>query len=182
METRSAVDIRVAHTADLAPDVLNEARALMDVVFPDDFADDDWEHSLGGLHLLVSDDSGIIGHAAVVQRRVIAGGRTMRAGYVEAVAVRPDRQRERIGTALMAKVDDIVRAAYDVGLLGSSEEGWRLYERTGWIPWRGPLLGMTPSGIVSCAEEQGWVLALPVSATLDLDAELVCDWREGDLW
>ena len=182
MATRVAVDLRVAHTADVAIDELAELRALMDVVFDGDFADDDWDHSLGGLHVIASDRTGVLGHASVVQRRVVTAGRTLRAGYVEAVGVRPDRQRAGIGAALMAEVDRIVRGGHELGLLGSSEEGWRLYERTGWVPWRGALSAITPGGLVACPEEAGWVLVLPAAVPLDLDAELTCDWREGDLW
>ena len=50
-----------------------------------DFAPDDWEHALGGVHALLSEDGELIGHASVVQRRLLHGGRALRAGYAEAV-------------------------------------------------------------------------------------------------
>lgn len=182
MDTSLDLDLRIAHTADLRRDELDALRALMDQVFPDDFDDDDWDHSLGGLHVIASADGSAVGHAAVVLRRVITGGRTLRAGYVEAVGVHPDHQRRGIGTAMMTEVGRIVHGGHDLGLLGSSEEGWRLYEQAGWVPWRGPLSALTPSGVVACPEESGWVLALPTATPLDLDRELTCDWREGDVW
>ena len=45
------ISVRVAHTAQLDPGTLKAARALLYDVF-DDMADDDWEHSLGGVHAL----------------------------------------------------------------------------------------------------------------------------------
>lgn len=40
--------MRLAHTADLGPDELTAARALLDDAFEGDFADEDWDHGLGG--------------------------------------------------------------------------------------------------------------------------------------
>ncbi|CCK27259.1 hypothetical protein BN159_2880 [Streptomyces davaonensis JCM 4913] len=45
--------LRTAHTADLTPAELAAVRALSDDAFDGDFADEDWEHCLGGMHALV---------------------------------------------------------------------------------------------------------------------------------
>ena len=55
--------------------------------------------ALGGLHALAWDDETLIGHAAVIQRRMIYGGRALRTGYVEGVGVRADRQGRGVGGA-----------------------------------------------------------------------------------
>jgi aminoglycoside 2'-N-acetyltransferase I len=31
-------------------------------------------------------------------------------------------------------------------------------------------------------DEDGSIYVLPGDADLDLDGELICDWRDGDLW
>jgi aminoglycoside 2'-N-acetyltransferase I len=171
----------VAHTADLEPETLQAARALLGDVF-DDFEESDWEHVLGGMHALVWDGGELVGHASVIQRRLLHGGRALRAGHVEGVGVRADRQRRGHGAALMAALERIIRGAYDLGALGATEQAVRLYERRGWQRWEGPTSALTPGGIVRTEEDDGAVYVLPVTAPLDLAGELTCDWRDGDVW
>ena len=173
--------ISVAHTADLSPAVRWAARDLLFEVF-DDMTDEDWDHSCGGMHALAWEDSKLIGHASVVQRRLIHQGRALRAGYVEGVGVRREYQRRGIGGALMVELERIIRAAYELGALGSTEEGLAFYLARGWQRWRGPSSALTLSGVVRTPDEDGYILVLPASAQLDLDAELTCDYRNGDGW
>jgi aminoglycoside 2'-N-acetyltransferase I len=170
-----------AHTADLDEATLRAIRALMDEAF-DDFEDADWEHALGGMHVLMHEGDELAGHASVVQRRVIAAGRTLRCGYVEAVAVAAAFRRRGIGAALMRECNRIVRGAYHVGALGATDEGARLYESAGWRRWEGRLSALTPDGVVHTPEDEGFVYVLEVDPPLDFGAELTCDWREGDVW
>jgi aminoglycoside 2'-N-acetyltransferase I len=185
MSSRPLVQIacRVAHTADVSPSALNEVRALLTLVFDGEFEEADWEHSLGGMHVIARHGPDVVGHGSVVQRRLVVGGRSLRTGYVEGVGVHPDWQRRGIGDEIMTALERVIRAAYDIGALGSSEEGVGLYTRHGWRPWRGPLSVMTPTGTVDTPEERGWVYVLADEPLdLDLDAELTCDWRDGDVW
>jgi aminoglycoside 2'-N-acetyltransferase I len=181
-EHRHMAELRVAHTSDLEPAVLAAARALLEDVFAGDFAPDDWEHALGGMHALLVEDGELVGHASVVQRRLVHGGRALRTGYVEGVAVRPDRQRRGHGAVLMRALEWIVRGAYDLGALGTSEDGVALYRACGWEPWRGPTSALTPDGVVRTPDEDGGIWVLRASAPLDLDGDLVCDFRDGSLW
>ena len=88
--------IRVAHTSELEPALLDELRAMLIEVFEGDFEDADWEHALGGIHAIAYDDGGeLVGHASVVQRRLMHGGRALRTGYVEGVGVRERARRRR---------------------------------------------------------------------------------------
>ncbi|HET8756067.1 MAG TPA: GNAT family N-acetyltransferase [Solirubrobacteraceae bacterium] len=174
--------LHTAHTADLDADVLGAARALLYDVFGDDLEEYDWEHALGGVHALVWEGEELIGHASVVMRRLLHDGRALRCGYVEAVAVRADRQRRGHGGALMEAIERVIRGAYDVGALGGTDAGAALYLRRGWRLWQGPLFALTPDGVVRTADADGAVYVFPVSAPLDLSGELVCDWRDGDVW
>ncbi|MZE76414.1 GNAT family N-acetyltransferase [Streptomyces xinghaiensis] len=174
--------IRLVHTAHLDAASRQAARALLDVVFEGDMADDDWEHALGGWHALVWENAELIGHASLVQRRLLHGGRALRAGYVEGVGVRPDRQGRGHGSAMMTALEGVLRGAYELGALGSTDEGERFYASRGWQRWLGPLSALTPDGVVRTGEEDGCVRVFPLSAPLDLSGELVCDWRDGDVW
>ncbi|GAB2971421.1 GNAT family N-acetyltransferase [Amycolatopsis acidiphila] len=172
--------IRVLHTAELATTVRARARALLYDIF-DDMTESDWEHSLGGLHALAWDGE-LVGHAALVQRRILHGGKALRAGYVEGVGVRAEHRRRGHGAAMMAELERVIRAAYDLGALGASDEGAAFYAARGWRPWRGPSSALTPAGIRPTPDDDGAIHVLPCTAPLDLDAALTCDWRDGDVW
>jgi len=174
--------VRTAHTADLDRATLEAARALLDAAFAGEFDAHDWEHALGGVHALAYEDGELVGHASVVQRRLLHGGRALRAGYVEGAGVRPDRRRRGHGGVLMAAIERVVRGAYDLGALGATDAGARLYAQRGWRRWRGPTAALTPAGLRRTPDADGAILVLPVAVPLDLDGELACDWRDGDLW
>lgn len=173
--------IRLLHTADLPAPVFAAARALLYEVF-DDMTESDWEHSLGGLHALAWEGPDLVGHAALIQRRILYRGKALRAGYVEGVGVRPDRQRHGHGAAMMAALERVIRAAYDLGALGASDVGAAFYAARGWQLWRGPSSALTPDGIRPTPDDDGGIYVLPCTAPLDLDAPLTCDWRDGDVW
>jgi aminoglycoside 2'-N-acetyltransferase I len=174
--------VRTAHTADLDPATLAAARALLDSVFEGEFTDDDWEHALGGVHALVWQEDSLVGHGSVIQRRLIHGARALRTGYVEGVGVRADRRRHGHGAAVMAALEGVIRAAYDLGALGATDVAAGFYAARGWRRWEGPLSALTPDGVVRTPEEEGGIYVLAVAAPLDLIGPLTCDWRDGDVW
>jgi len=178
----AVAELRTAHTADLDPAVREAARALLDEAFHGDVTEADWEHALGGVHALVWDGPALIGHGSVIQRRLLHQGRALRAGYVEAVAVRPDRQGEGHGAALMGALERVLRDAYDLGALGSSEEGAGFYAARGWKLWQGPSSALTPTGIRPTPGEDGCLYVFELAVPLDTSGELTCDWRDGDVW
>jgi aminoglycoside 2'-N-acetyltransferase I len=176
------VDVELAHTADADPAVLDAAHALLRDAFGDELDAHDWEHALGGMHAFAYDDGELVGHASLIQRRLLHRGRALRCGYVEAVVVRRDQRRRGVGSALMRALERIIRGAYDLGALGASDDGLRLYAALGWQVWRGRLSALTPDGIRATPEEQGGVFVLDAAGALDLDGELTCDWRDGAVW
>lgn len=174
--------LRTAHTADLDPADLRAARALLDEAFDGDFGDQDWEHGLGGMHVLVHDDAGLAAHGSVVMRRIRHRGRWLRTGYVEAVAVRADVRRTGLGGRVMGTLERIVDRAYDLGALSASEDGAPLYTARGWQRWSGQVHALSPDGIVRLPEEEGDVYVRPALAgPLDPAHALVFDWRDGDV-
>ncbi len=134
------------------------------------------------MHVLIHDDDALVGHASVVQRRLVHAGRALRCGYVEGVGVRAQDRRRGHGGALMTAIGEVLRGAYDVGALGATDEAIGLYERHGWQRWRGPLSTMTPEGVAATPQYADAVFALPVAVPLAFDAPLMCDWRDGDVW
>jgi aminoglycoside 2'-N-acetyltransferase I len=174
--------LRVAHTADLDAATLAAARALLVQAFEGDFTDHDWEHSLGGIHALAYQDSDLVGHASVVQRRLLHGGRALRCGYVEGVGVRPEARRRGHADAMMEALERVIRRAYELGALAATDMAAPFYAGRGWLPWRGPASALSPSGVVRTPEEDGSIYVLQVDVPLDLDGELTCDWRDGDAW
>lgn len=147
----------------------------------DDLTEFDWEHALGGVHALAYDEQGqLIGHAALVQRRLIHRGRALRTGYVEAVAVDPVHRRRGHAGRLMGELERVIRRAYELGALGATDAGARLYAARGWQRWRGRTSMLTPAGLVRTPEEDGCVFVFAARVELDFKGELTCDYREGD--
>ncbi|GAA3094511.1 GNAT family N-acetyltransferase [Streptosporangium carneum] len=175
-------EVHVVHTADLDAAVLKAARALLDEVFEGDLSDDDWEHALGGMHALLWEGAELVGHASVVQRRLLHGGRALRAGYVEGVGVRADLRRRGYGAAMMEALERVIRDAYDLGALSASDQAVDFYATRGWKQWRGTTWAFTPAGVTRTEEEDEGVHVLPLAVPLDLSGELTCDWRDGDVW
>ncbi|WP_055526119.1 GNAT family N-acetyltransferase [Streptomyces graminilatus] len=175
--------LRTAHTSDLTPAELAAARGLMDAAFGGDFADEDWEHALGGIHALVHDGTGLLAHGAVVMRRALHRGRWLRVGYVEAVAVRADVRRRGFGGQVMGALERCVDGGYDFGALSASDEGSALYTARGWQLWPGRISALGPRGVVHLPEEEGGTFVRPaVPGALDPAADgLVFDWRDGDV-
>ncbi len=173
--------VQVGHTADLGPATLASSRDLLYDVF-DDMTEPDWEHALGGMHAVAWLDGDVVGHASVVQRRLLHGGRALRTGYVEGVAVRADLRGQGVGGALMDELERVIRSAYDVGALGATDDAADFYGHRGWVRWAGPTHALTPDGVVRTPLEDHAVLVLPVAALLDVTGPLTCDWRDGDAW
>jgi aminoglycoside 2'-N-acetyltransferase I len=174
-------ELRIAHTADLDDQMKTSVRALMDDAFCT-VSDDTFDNVLGGMHTLLLEDGELIGHASVVQRRLLHGGRVLRTGYIEGVAVRSDRRRLGHGGAMMAALERIVRSGYQLGALGASPDGASLYSSRGWQLWRGPSSVLSPEGIRRTPDSDGHIYVLPASAAFDVTGELTCDWRPGSVW
>jgi aminoglycoside 2'-N-acetyltransferase I len=171
----------VSHTGDLDAAVLRSARDLLDDVFDGELDDHDWEHALGGVHALALVDGEPVAHASLIMRRLLHGGRWLRAGYVEGVGVRADVRRQGLGGAVMAPLERLGAAAYDVVALASTDEALAFYRGRGWLPWRGEAYALKPDGVVRTPDADDCLHVLP-GAGVDPTAALTCDWREGDVW
>jgi aminoglycoside 2'-N-acetyltransferase I len=178
--------IRALPTDDLTDADTASLRELLWAAFADDedgaFTEDDWQHSLGGMHWLAEVESEIVAHAAVVERDIHVGGRPLRTGYVEAVATSPAHQRLGYGSAVMRAVNEHIEAHFELGALGTSSHAF--YHRLGWETWPGRSFVRTAGGDQPTPDEDGYILVLRTSRTppLDLTAPISCEWRPGDVW
>jgi aminoglycoside 2'-N-acetyltransferase I len=82
----------------------------------------------------------------------------------------------------MTELERIIRAAYELGALGSTDEGLPFYLARSWEPWRAPSSALTLTGVVRTPDEEGYILVLQAIASPDLDGKLTCDFRNGDGW
>ena len=146
------------------------------------FTEDDWDHAVGGVHFLFEVEGDIVAHASVVERELHVDGRSLRTGYVEAVAVAPERQGAGFGSSVMTDVTAYIRGAFALGALGTGRQ--RFYERLGWQKWTGPTFVRAADGLRRTPDEDGFILVLatPSSPPLDLTTAISCDFRRGDVW
>ena len=158
----------------------------MAAAFGDDdderFTEADWQHSIGGTHFLLELDEEIVTHASVVERNIHVGGRSLRTGYVEAVATAPGQERRGFGSLVMTEVTAFVAESFELGMLGTGRH--HFYERLGWVVWAGPAFVRTTDGLRRTPDEEGDLLVLrtPTTPAIDDHAPISCEWRLGDVW
>ena len=174
--------VRRFATARAPADLLAEVRGLLDRAFEGAFSDDDWEHTLGGWHVVVTEAGVVVSHAAVVPRLLEVGDRPFHAGYVEGVATDPDRQGAGLGSLAMAEVGAVLHDGFELGALSTGRH--RFYERLGWQRWRGPTWVRAGGRRLRTEEEDDGIMVLRFgpSREVDLTAPLACEARRGDDW
>ncbi len=174
--------IRQFTTAEASGDLLAEVRRLLDEAFAGDFSDDDWQHTLGGWHVVVASGGVAVSHAAVVPRVLEVDGRPFHAGYVEGVATAPGRQREGHGSLAMGELAKVLHREFELGALSTGRH--EFYTRLGWERWRGPTFVRTGAEAIRTEDEDDGVMVLRFgpSAGIDLAAPISCEARPGDDW
>ena len=145
------------------------------------FDEHDWDHTLGGVHVL-AEDGGVVAHGAVVPRTLVAGG-----GRCGPGTSRGWRPGGPAGAGAGHAGDGEVGGSsggYELGALGDGSGIPGFYQRLGWETWQGPTWVAGPDGPERTAEEDGSILVLrtPATGELDLTGPITCDWRAGDVW
>lgn len=166
----------------LSGDVRLQLRGLLWASFPDDFTEDDWQHGLGGLHVVAFDGGRPVGHASVVSRRLYIGDQRFDGGYLEAVAVDAANRGRGIGASVVRTAGELIGHRYPIAALSTSEHGF--YERLGWERWQGPAYVVSGSEWVRTADEDDGVMVLrtPDCPVVDRAAPIAVDERSGDDW
>lgn len=179
------IDVVIAEPGQLSEGDLRSAEALVRSAFGDGFREHDWLHGVDGVHVMVTEDSVLLAHAAVVTRTLRHDRDVFQAGYVEAVAVRSDRQGRGLGRLLMEDTEAILAERHDIGALNAVESAAPFYASRGWHPWDGPTQAETPSGLIDTYDAADRIFLLPIRTPVCGFAKsvpLICDWRIGDLW
>jgi aminoglycoside 2'-N-acetyltransferase I len=174
--------VLVSSSAETAQPLLADLRDLLVDAFEGEFSDEDWEHCLGGWHVVAFDGDTALAHAAVVPRSIRVGNQNFAAGYVEGVATRPDRQRQGLGSQVMTEAAGVIRREFDLGVL--STDRWEFYQRAGWERWQGPTFVRTDGRLVRTEDEDDGIMVLRAgpSQEVDVTAPISCDSRPGDDW
>ncbi len=83
---------------------------------------------------------------------------------------------------VLSRINDLIREQYVLGALSTGTR--EFYERLGWERWSGPTFVNGPHGLERTPDDDGGILILraPRSPELDLDGDIVADWRAGDVW
>ena len=180
--SRTGVVVVSLSTAEVPGEVWIEIRQLLARAFAGRFSQEDWEHALGGFHVIVSDAGAVVSHAAVVPRTLEVARQPFNTGYVEGVATSPDRRGERLGSLAMDEIMRLIRDNFEMGALSTGRSGF--YERLGWERWRGPTFVRDGKQETRTEQEDDGVMILRfgVSQDIDLTAPLSCEQRRGDNW
>lgn len=177
------MDLVVVPSAQVDAAQRQALRELWDRAFRGAFTDDDADHAFGGVHVLGSDGDRLVGHASAVPRRLRFGdGPWCEVGYVEAVAVDPERQGEGLGRCVVQRLHDEIGRRWPVALL-STGRATGFYLRLGWERWEGRSLTLTADGAVPDGEHGGLlVLRLQPGVVRDPSVDVTCEDRSGDAW
>jgi aminoglycoside 2'-N-acetyltransferase I len=175
-------DVELITTDAIGPNRLAQLRAMLAAAYDGEFAPEDFAHACGGVHAWILDAHGVASHAAVVPRRLTLDGRTLDAGYVEAVATRADLRGRGHATMVMARIGDVIQRDFDVGVLSSGLHAF--YARLGWVRWQGPSFVERDGRLERTPDDDDGLMILRTSRTpaLDPTAAIVAPWREGDVW
>lgn len=175
--------VEIFATDDAEPGLLPLVRRMLDSAFAGTLSDDDWQHTLGGWHVIVRKQGRLLAHASVVPRALVVDHECFDTGYVEGVATAPDQQGQGFGSIVVARVNELVRARFEMGALSTDRQAF--YTRLGWEPWQGPSFVRHDDGrLVRTADEDDGIMVLRFgpSSDVDLGAALTCRARSGDDW
>lgn len=167
---------------ELSTAVRAQLRSLLREAFPDDFTEDDWQHGLGGVHLVAFDGERPVGHASVVTRTLYVGEQRYIGGYLEAVAVDAMFRGRGIGASVVRLAGEIIAHRYPLAALSTSEHDF--YERLRWERWQGPAYVVADTVWVRTEDEDDGIMVLrtPECPVADLTTAIAVDERSGDNW
>lgn len=174
--------VEVIESQDLNHVRLAELRFLLEAAFPNQFSDSDWEHTMGGHHIVLTIDGAMASHAAVVERTLHAAGRSIRTGYVESVATLPQFQNGGHGSNVMRTTTGFIRGEYDFGALSTGSGDF--YESFGWERWQGLTYARGDGRLRRTPDDDDSLMVLRFGSTarLDLRSPISCEDRNGDAW
>lgn len=131
-------------------------------------------------HVLGDFGETIVSHAMWVTRWLQPGNvPQLRTAYLVIVTTDPNYQRHGFATVLMKQ---LAGENTDLELGGLCPAEPELYEKLGWVFWRGPLFIHAAERLISIPDEKVMILRLKKTPALDLNLPLSAEWRDGELW
>lgn len=176
------VDVRLIASAELSAVVRTELGSMLWESFPGDFTEDDWQHCLGGVHVVAFDGDRPVGHASVVSRVLYVGHQQYDGGYLEAVAVDAKFRGRGIGASVVSEAGEMIVQSFQIAALSTSAHGF--YERLGWERWQGPAYVVAGRTWRRTEDEDDGILVLraPGCPVTDLAVPIAVEERSGDDW
>lgn len=167
--------------ADLKAHVEASLRELMAKAFEDDFSDNDWKNTYGGMRFLGHFEERLIAHGAVVPRKMNIDGEPKIVGYVEAIAVEPSYWRKGYGSLLMADLTSFCKSEFSLSMLSTDEKDF--YRKSGWRDFQGMSYVLQDGKEVRTEDEDyGLMYILGKDPALEEPRKAVCNSRSGDDW
>jgi len=156
-------------------------RNLMSEAYEDDFSEEDWLHTYGGIRFVGTYDGEIVTHGAVVPREIHINGQARSVGYVEGVAVSRRFQGRGFGSKLLSTISETCAIQHELSMLSTDE--FKFYDRFGWRRFEGKS-GVIIKGAVTLTpdEDDGLMYLIGDSGLSEEIRTAYCDWREGDYW
>ena len=162
----------------------DQIRVLLDAAFEGDFSNGDWQNSCGGWRILGFQGGRLVAHAALVGRPMLVDGQLAEVGYVEAIAVDPEHQGRGIGLRLVAAVNQMATAHFELSMLSTDEH--EFYARTGWMRFTGKSFVAKDAFIWdsqrSADEDDSLMFLTQPGESTAGPLQVVCQPRAGDAW
>ena len=174
--------LTVTPTAALSEPAKREIIDLCSRAFDEDFGElfDLVAFAVSPVHVQARIDGKLVGHAMWSERPLyLAGGTTVNAAYLDAVATDPAYQNRGIGSAVVKRLMVEVRG-FALGCLSTNRPNF--YARLGWELWTGPKAVQTEHGIQPTPDETVMVYRTPRSPAIDTSSLLVVKSRRGGSW
>lgn len=167
--------------ADLNAHIEVSLRELMANAFEDDFSDDDWNNTYGGMRFFGHLEDRLIAHGAVVPRKMHIDGKSVDVGYVEAIAVEPKHWRNGYGSLLLTEITSFCKSEFPLSMLSTDEKDF--YSKSGWRAFQGMSYVLQDGKEVRTEDEDdGLMFILGNEPGLKEPCRAVCNSRSGDAW
>lgn len=156
-------------------------RKILNEAFEDDFSEEDWQHTYGGVRFLGHLDGHLISHGAVVPRKMQVDGASMLVGYVEGIAVSPGFQRKGFGSLLLEEITSYCKSDFPLSMLSTDEKVF--YERQNWLDFEGNSYVFKDGVVIRSNDEDEGLMYLPgLSQDMGSPKKVICESRVGDAW
>lgn len=175
------LQIALISDSDLSEELEASLRELLNDAFDGDFAEADWQHTLGGIRFVGHLDNHLVAHGAVVARKMEVDDQVIEVGYVEGIAIAPRYWGKGYGSKLMEEITRYCNSKYSISILSTDEQTF--YKKHGWSNFDGESYVSINGTVTRSAEEdEGLMMLFGLDQTMVSPRKVVCESRAGDAW